>query len=185
MNGTWFNINLTGKLDPFFNKLKLLHGITERKPYLKLVHLRFLNWINENFEKHGAEKRWEVRSPNTIAAMLTGRGSHPPLRDTGRMAQSFTSGSRVEPSRDMVVIGSQDRKAQWHHFGTDPYIIRPKPDNERGLLTFVTVAGIRSLKEVHHPGLPARPLLPSKNLSISLAKGVLEAYLARVKHGET
>lgn len=145
-------------------------GLTP-EPLLKLIGQRHLAWINENFRAGGAETRWVPLAPNTRAARRG--GGAPPLRDTGRLAQSFTSAV----AGDMVRVGTADRRAAWHHAGTRPYLIRPV---QARALRFLTTGGVRFARQVQHPGLPARPLLPSDGLARALALGVLDAYLTRL-----
>lgn len=151
--------------------------------YLKLVGDRYLAWMNQNFRQAGAEHPWKPLSANTIASRRKGKGggSAQPLRDTGRMAQSFVSEVQV----GAVWVGTRDKKAEWHHFGTSPYQITTNPPGREarraggrpGALRFMTPAGPVYRREVQHPGLPARPLLPSQTLAEELARQELTAYL--------
>ena len=148
----------------------------DNRAYLDLVGQRVLNWVDLNFREHGSEHPWKPLSPNTIASRRgSGRGGVQPLRDTGRLAQSFTA----RRSGDSITVGTQDQKAQWHHLGTRPYTIMPK--RRGGVLRF-TIAGRGVLyrTRVRHPGLPARPLLPSQRLAEELALQVLQTYVDAV-----
>ena len=92
------------------------------------------------------------------------------------MAQSFTMA--ITPgSVDEVRVGTQDPKAEWHHRGTRPYAIDPV---RRKFLVFQTVQGPVFARHVDHPGLPARPLLPSRRLAGDLAGETLQGYLREV-----
>lgn len=145
-----------------------------RETYLKLVGMRGLNWVNENFRRGGTEHAWAPLSPNTIASRRGGgRGGVQILRDTGRMAQSFVVSQGSEPS---VAVGTEDKKAKWHHEGTRPYkiVAGDKP------LSFMTVGGRRFAMSVDHPGLPRRPLVPSERLAEKIAVDVLEAFVRDV-----
>ena len=151
---------------------KVNSGFVNRA-YLKLIGERFLAWINENFRKAGAEQSWKPLSPNTVAARRKGKGagSAQPLRDTGRMAQSFVA--RI--GADQVWVGTEDRKAVFHQFGTRSYVIRPK---QAKALRFATAGkGVIYRRVVRHPGIQARPLLPSPQLAERLAQEVLRAYV--------
>ncbi|RJR29574.1 hypothetical protein C4564_02130, partial [Candidatus Microgenomates bacterium] len=97
----------------------------------------------------------------------------PPLRVTGRLAQSFKA---IVTSDKEVVVGSNLTIAQYQHFGTKPYVIRPR---SKQALAFFTVKGRTIRKIVNHPGIPARPLLPSKTLASKLAQETLDAYAQR------
>lgn len=144
----------------------------ERDTYLKLVGMRGLNWVNENFRKGGTEHAWRPLSPNTIASRRGGgAGGVQILRDTGRMAQSFSVSEGSEPS---VAVGTEDKKAKWHHEGTRPYTIRSRSDKP---LSFMTAGGRRFAMSVDHPGLPKRQLVPSERLAEKIAVDVLEAFV--------
>ena len=145
---------------------------------LRLIGQRHLAWIDENFRRGGAESPWVPLRPNTLAGRRTGRGpgGPQPLRDTGRLAQSFVAaGVRLDTAAGTVAVGSPDPRAQWHHAGTGPYDILPR---QAKVLRFLTTEGPVFRRRVSHPGLHARPLLPSDGLARSLAMGVLDAYVA-------
>ncbi len=138
---------------------------------LKAIGLRHLRWINDNFRAGGLDPKWKPLSPNTVA---TRRGSGAqPLRDTGRLAQSFTESVQG----DTVSIGTQMRIAEFHHEGTKPYQIRP---NSRRVLRFRTAAGLRYARKVNHPGLPARRLLPKKEASEKMATDIVLAAVEKI-----
>jgi phage gpG-like protein len=161
--------------------------------YLRLVGNRLLAWVDENFRRAGAETPWRPLSPNTVAGRRRGQGSGgpQPLRDTGRMAQSFV----YELLGDAVWVGTRDQKAVWHHLGTPAREITTAPQDRRartsptrpGALRFMTPAGPVFRRRVRHPGIPARPLLPTRSLAERLANDVLEAYVRHIattlRHG--
>lgn len=178
------------------NRLETLRLRFSKRTLTKLIGLRLLQWVNQNFRQGGAERPWAPLSPNTIAGRRRGRGAGGAqmLRDTGHMAQSFTPGapdSLYEETDDFVRVGTADRKAAWHHFGTAPYTITTKPPDRRsrknpkrpGYLLIMTPQGPIFRREVHHPGLPARPLLPSDPLARTLAEETLQAYVDQVARG--
>lgn len=151
--------------------------------YLSLIGQRLLSWVNKNFKDQGTEKPWKPLSPNTlIARRMMGKGSKI-LRDTGRMAQSFTFWYQADAGANevRVLVGTEDQKAEWHEKGTAPYTIQPKGS---GYLKFpVAVSGGRgfvSTKQVNHPGLPSRPMLPTENTGRNLAEVTLQAYVEKV-----
>lgn len=149
---------------------------------LYAIGARHLRWINENFRTGGrAPGRdsfgWRPLSRNTIAGRRgKGRGVKI-LQDTGRLRQSFA----VDTDRLMgiVVVGTSDQRAPWHHHGTKPYTIRPKKPG--GVLVFKVgnVGGGRGFwrfaKKVDHPGLPSRPLIPSPEVAKIMAVEEIEA----------
>ena len=138
----------------------------DTRTLLSAIGDRHLGWIDENFRKGGAEKKWRPLSPNTIAARR--QGSSAILQDTGRLKQSFVK--KVESDR--VDVGTEEKKAKWHHEGTKPFTIRPRAAK---VLRFMTTGGFVFTRAVDHPGLAARPLLPSDTLGERLAFETAEA----------
>lgn len=169
-------IDINSKLLVFGRELK-------QKVYLKLMQQRFLKWVNDNFRNQGTERAWKPLSPNTIAARrLSGRGGVQILRDTGRMAQSFNpgkplSGSKIDINAGIAVVGTEDWKAPIHHYGTRPFQIRPR---NKKMLVFKTATGMVFSKLVNHPGIPARPILPSETAGNKMITDVGNAYLKRI-----
>lgn len=143
--------------------------------FMKNVGQRLLAWTNQNFREEGAEAKWTPLSPNTLAARRKGRGSGGAriLRDTGRMAQSFV----LRVGHNEVEVGTADRKAVWHQGGTRPRTVTAKVPGKP--MRFRTASGWRSKYEVHHPGMPARPLLPSERLAARLVMDVAQAFINR------
>lgn len=76
------------------------------------------------------------------------------LANTGRLKSSF--GYRATGKG--VTVGSAVPYARWHQRGTRPYTIRPR--NKRALFW---LGAPHPVTVVHHPGLPARPLLPTQS----------------------
>lgn len=145
-------------------KLDRIGSRLSTRQILNAIGLRHLKWINDNFKAAGLEKPWRPLAPNTIAGRRAGSSS--PLQDTGRLRQSFTH--RVVNDK-AVEVGSTNKLAEIHHGGTGRRIIRPV--NARAL-RFPTTEGIRFAKFVNHPGIPARPLLPSRRLAKRLGLAV-------------
>ena len=177
-------------------RLTALGAALDGRAMMDLVGQRTIAWIDRNFRVGGLERLWAPLSPNTVAARRAGKGAGTaqPLRDTGRMAQSFTPGtpdSAYDVGVDYVTVGTNDEKAVFHQFGTRPYVIRPK---NKKFLRFVTATPPRGAKkpqkaqrgfysfarEVHHPGVPARPMLPSVGTARQLAEDTLQAYVDEV-----
>ncbi len=139
---------------------------------LAAIGLRVVRWMTENVDEKGIEKRWPLMSPNTVAA-------NPNRSDSGqfssrwrsRLVQSFT----YVVEGNTVVVGTQDQFAGWQHHGTRPYTIRPVRAKR---LRFVTVGGVRFAQVVHHPGIPARALLPTDAMARALAIEVMQGVSA-------
>lgn len=158
-------------------RMKNLAREFDEKFFLQIIGQRQLRFVDEIFRSEGAAggSPWKPLSPNTIAARRQGPGTGDAkiLRDTGRLAQSFTQ--KLRPHE--VEIGSEDPRAEWHQFGTPPYTIEP---NKAKMLRFMTANGVRFAGRVHHPGLPARPMLPPEELAEKVTVDVLTATLNRL-----
>jgi phage gpG-like protein len=137
---------------------------------LGVIGAAHLNWIDDNFRRRGIERRWPALSPNTVAA----KGSSAPLQDTGRLRQSFST----EVAGDEVRTGTVNQVASIHHSGTGGFTIRPR---SASVLRFLTRDGVVYARRVDHPGIPARPLIPSKavgeQVALDAANAAIEAVL--------
>lgn len=142
---------------------------------LKLVGLRHLRWVDKNFREEGTEQRWPPLSPNTVAGRRA--GSSKPLQDTGRLRQSFDM--RLL-GRDAVLVGSNQEIARIHHEGSGPYVIRP---TKARVLRFMTSAGPRFARRVHHPGIPQRRLLPRAKTAQDMAASVVRGAYRKAIRG--
>lgn len=153
------------------------------RKYLDLIGNHLLDWVDTNFKTEGKAPgrllSWKKLSPNTIAGRR--KGSKKVLQDTGRLKQSFVS--KVHRSAQRVSVGTPDKRAPWHHYGTGPYVIKPK---KRKFLKFpVPVSarwpnGFAFVKQVWHPKVRARPLIPNEALGSKMALEVLDAYVDKV-----
>ena len=180
----------------------ILNRLTKKAENRRELHARWavlaLNWINRNFQSEGGLRGgWKPLSPNTLAGRRKGSGRI--LQDTGELRASFIP----RWSSESASVGSGLDRAVFHEKGTKPYTIRPiRPD---GLLRFkaATESGFRQVKlksgrtlsipyakggwayakEVQHPGLPARPMLPRTN-EPSLLRDVMKTALDYTKEQE-
>ena len=137
---------------------------------LNAIGDRHLKWVNDNFKREGLESKWKKLSPNTIAGRR--KGSRKVLQDTGRLRQSFVKKVKT----DRVEVGTQSKIAKFHHEGTGPFTIRPR---KARVLRFAVAGGVAFAKEVRHPGLAKRPLLPTVPTGEKLARAVMNAALER------
>ena len=114
--------------------------------------------------------KWKELSKLTLAQ---GKRKGGPLNRTGDLLNSF----HYQVTGNALVLGFDSafeaKKAVWHHFGTDPYTIRPK---HKAVLAF---AGIVA-KRVNHPGLPARPLVGFPVSDQKLVADITADHLIRV-----
>jgi phage gpG-like protein len=176
-------VKVTVRAEEIKRVLRRTQQALEPGPLLEAVGERLLAWVSENFRRRGIEKPWPPLKPSTVAGRRKRKGSgvSQPLQATGRLAQSFT----YEIAGRAVKVGTRDVRALWHHYGTSPYEITVKPSGRparrnarrKGALHFVGSAGRDVFRrEVRHPGLPARPLVPSPALARRLAEEALAAY---------
>ena len=167
--GFQIEVDTTGARD----KLAKVGQRFDEKKYLNLIGVALLHWVDQNFRKEGMENRWTPLRPNTIAARRKGGRGAKILQDTGRLKMSFVD----TYGNNWVQVGSNDPRAEWHHRGTRPYTIRPVMAK---MLRFITMNGPVFAKVVHHPGLPARPLLPSERAATEIAMKTMEAFVQTV-----
>jgi phage gpG-like protein len=123
--------------------------------------------VSQNFDSEGAERKWKPLAPNTIAS-----GGSKILQRSGRLRKSFG----MVVSGDTVTIGTPLQLASWHHSGTGPYEITAR---NAKWLRFQAQDGAKFAHVVHHPGLPARPLIPTARTAKRLASQTLSAEIAR------
>lgn len=162
-------------------KLKKLKDSVDSRELMEAIGFRLIRWIGQNFRDEGTESPWKELSPNTIAARREGpkhgRGNRI-LQDRGALMQSFDQEHAIfKVSVHRVYVGSNLKYAPAHQYGTEPRRIIPR---RGGLLKFITAGGWRSSKGVNHPGLPARPILPSDKTAKDLAVALIEAKLKQV-----
>jgi len=191
-------VGISLEAERIIRQLKALQGQFDADEMYPVVGQRLLNWIGQNFRRGGIETRWPRLSPNTIAGRRAGnikasqgatkfRGRRvvgtaialsgaKPLQDTGRLKQSFTSKMR-NLGKKFVEVGTDNQIAEFHEKGTAPYTIRPR--NAR-VLAFMTAGGPAFSGAVRHPGLPARPMLPSEGLTRRLGLETINRQIARV-----
>ena len=138
-------------------------------PILKVIGMRLLSYVDESFKTHG-RGAWRPLAALTLA--MRARGGDQPLQDTGRYKQSFVSetggpGKDYETdNRTFVEVGSNVKTpsgiplGKIHEHGTRPFVIRVK--TARTLAARLrSGAWINFGKQVNHPGIPARPVLPT------------------------
>lgn len=144
-------------------ELKLLLKAMERrgkdlKPYFKKVAILMTRSFGENFKREGRPKKWKALSKNTVAGRR--KGSSRILQDKGLLRLSVMStaaaGNIRKVSKDSLKMGTQQKTAEWHQFGTKPYVIQPK---SKQALSFMTASGRVFVKKVNHPGLVSRPFV--------------------------
>lgn len=183
-------------------KLVRLAAALQPRVILKVIGERLKDHVDESFRTRGRGK-WKPLAWSTVA--LRQRGGSVPLQDTGRYRASFvteTDGANyVEIGTNLKAPGGAPL-GPIHEFGTGPYTIRIRQARvlaaqmgsgaggavQHGPLSFLKSGGGRGRvgtwlffgKEVHHPGVPARPVLPTKAEAERLIGEAVEGMLERV-----
>lgn len=168
-----FTLDLKVEVEDVKVRLERFGKAFNEPQILNAIGNRMLKWINDNFKAEGLEEKWAPLAESTIAARR--RGSKRILQDTGDLRKSFVK----QVGTGFVRVGTEDKKAKFHHEGTGPYEIHAK---RFPVMTFLISKGqFRSAKKVFHPGLAKRPLLPSEETANELATGVLQAILDKAE----
>ena len=163
-------------------KFAQLRKALDAPTLLKLIGARLMSHVDESFKTRG---RGAWRPLSQLTLLLRRRGGDAPLQDTGRYKQSWVQES---DGRTFVEVGSNLKVpgglslAKIHEYGTAPYTIRAR---NAKVLAAETRMGtwLHFGKEVNHPGVPARPVLPTKAVAERLIQQVANAALARVAGG--
>lgn len=144
-------------------ELKLLLKAMEGRgkdlgPYFKKVAILMTRSFAENFQREGRPRKWKKLSPNTVAGRR--KGSSRILQDRGMLKLSTLSksapGNIRRFAKNSLTMGTRQKVAPWHQWGTKPYVIQPK---SKKVLSFMTASGRVYVKRVNHPGLTARPFV--------------------------
>lgn len=159
---------------------KLEKLVDHLRPYmlLKLIGLRLTEHITRQFETRG-EGKWKPLAPSTLA--LRKRGGDAPLQDTGVYRGSFTGQPNGGPAPrtnnvSYVEVGSADYRAAWHEHGTGPFTI-PATKKVKAALMRNGQWMHFGKKAIHHPGIPARPVLPNKQVLENLVQSEVQSYM--------
>ena len=88
--------------------------------------------------------------PQTWAEVKKSSGA--PLKRSGTMWQSIRV---TDLKTNSVTVGTDRPYAIYHQYGSKPYVIRPK-----GKKALSWPGAKHPVKQVNHPGLPARPFFP-------------------------
>lgn len=184
--------NVQLQIDAVAGKAKLTRLLQAVAPdtVLTAVGGRLLFHVDESFRTRG-RGTWRALSPITLA--LRRFGGNVPLQDTGRYKESFVTETDhrtyVEVGTNLKISGGLSL-AKIHEFGTDPYTIRVRRASVLAAELHTDVGGVTWTKyggrwiffgkEVHHPGIPARPVLPTKAVAERLVLETIDAMLARI-----
>lgn len=113
---------------------------------------------------------WHPLSAATVAAKKKHKNRI--LYGEGDMLGSF----HYQADVNALTLAFTDRKAIWHHDGTKPYDIRPK------VAKALKFGGLIR-KRVHHPGLPARPLVGFSDSDAQLTGDVTVDHFDAILNG--
>ncbi len=160
-------------------KIERLFEAVNPRVMLNVIGARILSYVNESFDTRG-RGQWQPLAPLTLE--LRKRGGDAPLQDTGRYKQSYVMET---DNQTFVRVGTNLKTdsglslGRIHEFGTGPFTIRVK---RAKVLAAQTRSGnwIIFGKQVNHPGIPARPVLPSQVVAERLIKDVIEGMLNRI-----
>ena len=127
-------------------------------PFFKKSAIIMTRSFADNFRQEGRPKKWKPLSKNTIAGRR--KGSSRILQDKGLLRQSVIArsapGNIRKFTKDSLKMGTTQKTAAWHQYGTKPYVIVPK---NKKMLSFMSASGRVFTKKVNHPGLASRPFI--------------------------
>lgn len=157
------------------------------KTVLKVITQRLVAYIDESFKTRG-RGAWRPLAASTLA--LRQRGGDVPLQDTGEYRKGWTG--QIDPSapnppaltddETFVEVGTASGLARWHEYGTAPHQITAV--NRKTLAARMRSGGYMVFgKTVNHPGMPARPVLPTAADATRLLQATVQAMLDRVAEG--
>lgn len=118
---------------------------------------------NKSF-REGSTQRGPMHSLKTAREVKAGAR---PLWRTGEM---LSNSFHYQIIGDALHLGFDIDRAIWHHGGTKPYTISPR---KAKALAFNGIA----VRRVHHPGLPARPLIGFPDVDADLVAEECADYL--------
>ena len=127
-------------------------------PLFKKFAILMTRSFADNFREEGRPRKWQPLSKNTVANRR--KGSSRILKDKGLLRQSVLArsgpGNIRRFTRDSLKMGTRNKVAAFHQYGTKPYTIVPR---NKKALSFMTASGRVFVKKVNHPGLVARPFI--------------------------
>lgn len=133
--------------------LKKASRALDKPRILDEIGKRLLEWARDNVASRGKDRSWK------------------PFKTAGA-TQLQTLGSKftLKKSGDAVTVwNSAGPVAAYHHFGSKKHLIEGKGK----ALRFRTSDGTKFARIVQHPGLPKRPLIPSRARGRAIAREVV------------
>jgi len=191
-----FRIEVVVKRDEKFQRITEM--LRSPRGLLLAIGARLMAFVDESFKTHGRHggpawpfptPAWRPLSWTTVA--LRKHGGSEPLQDSPGYKSSFVKSG---DDTTYVEIGTNRTPlAYWQEFGTRPYTIRPVrarvlaaklPRGPLGLIATKSMSNYLFFgKEVHHPGIPARPVLPTKEIGERLIQLEIDGYLKSLEGG--
>lgn len=163
-------------------KIERILKVLEPKTLLDVIGMRFLSWVDESFKSRGRGK-WKPLSQLTL--LMRKSGGVEPLQDTGKYKQAFTPAK--SDGHTFIEVGSNRKTpggillAAIHEEGTAPYTIKVRSAKVlAGKLGGGASGWIIFGKEVHHPGIPARPVLPTQVEAEKMVQETVNEMLSRI-----
>lgn len=163
------------------------------RPLLTRIGQRLKGFVDESFKTRG-RGTWAPLSPLTI--MMRRKSSSAPLQDTGGYKQSWTTRTFENPGNAYAEVGTAKVPlAFWLEYGTgakavgggSPYTIRVRNAKVLaglvggGFSTRKNAQWIFFGKEVTHPGIPPRPVLPTQAQGEALLQQVIEGVERQIE----
>lgn len=160
-------------------KIERLLKAVQPGTILNVIGARLTSYVDESFRTRG-RGQWQPLSPLTLE--LRKHGGDVPLQDTGRYKGSYVTET---DNQTFVEVGTNLKTesglslGRIHEFGTGPFTIRVK---RAKVLAAQTRSGnwIIFGKQVNHPGIPARPVLPSQVVAEKLIQETIDGMLSRI-----
>ena len=155
-------------------KLRRLINLIDVRQLLQAIGNRHVKWMDDNLKRAGIETPHKEMAESTLAA---GKVRSSPRHFSSRWRSRLSQSMVVKLiGTQAVVAGTEDEFAGIHQEGTKPYTIRPVKGR---VLRFQTAQGFVFAREVRHPGIPSRAILPTKQTAERLAQGILDAIIKK------
>lgn len=177
-------------------KLRGIRGDMTPEALLGQAADRVVREIDDTFRREGRfGEQWAPLSPGTIEGRR--KSSSAPLQDTGRLRQSFVRGQPIRRTRSSVTIGTNLDYAEFHEKGVGPFgpivprrakaLTIPSPGGP-AKFTKGRLKGKRGYfakRVAVHPGIPARPMIPTEPRAEMITRAAIVATIERIlrKHG--
>lgn len=172
-------IQITLKGNKEFQK-KLKKGIVKLsngKKYHSRIGINLLKLIDKGFKTEGVAvtgKKWKDLASSTLFARRKGTGKKGPriLQDKGILRQSFT----MQAEDKEVRVGTAVKYSEVHEKGgRKSYLIKAK--NKKTLKFMGSSGDFVFPKQVTHPKLPKRKILPTNKIAQALVRKTYDNFI--------